>query len=145
MYKIIKKIKIRIHWLYNSLKNDLNNYNIIINCINISNFIDPFITYETINSFDKTDVIVDISCDYNNNYNPLPIYNKCTTYSNPIIKVNNIDIIAIENLPSLLPLESSNEFSNKLVDIINNTYYTSNWDKVYSMYYNINNNNYILN
>ena len=121
-------------------KNDLNNFNIILNCIHITKYIEPFITYNNLNSFTNTDVVVDISCDYSHKYNPFPIYNRCSTFINPIIKVNNIDIIAIENLPSLLPIESSTVFSNKLVNLINNTDYAYCWDKVNNLYIdNINN------
>ena len=134
--KLLKKLKLEYTGYTRDMsKNDLHKYNIIFNCINIIHYIIPFITLDTINNFNKMDVIVDISCDYNNKYNPLPIYNNCSTFANPIIKVNNIDIIAIENLPSLLPVESSNDFSNKLVDIINNLNYINSWDKVYKLNY----------
>jgi len=103
-------------------KTDLNKYNIIINCIVLTEYIEPFITTESLHSFNNTDVIVDISCDYNNINNPLPIYNNSTSFKNPIHKIGSIDLIAIDNLPSLLPKDSSTDFSNELVKIINNNY-----------------------
>jgi NAD/NADP transhydrogenase alpha subunit len=40
-------------------------------------------------------------------------------YNNPGINYNNyVDIIAIDNLPSLLPHESSQYFSSKLVELL---------------------------
>ncbi len=112
----------------------LSRYNIILNCILIDSKIDPFITNETIDRFTNTRVIVDISCDYNNIYNPLPIYNYSSTFIDPIIKINDtMDIISIDNLPTLLPRESSSAFSSKLVEII-----ISNdknvWDKVRNIF-----------
>ena len=101
-------------------KTDLNKYNIIINCILLSEYIEPFITTESLHRFNNTNVIVDISCDYNNINNPLQIYNTGTSFKNPLHKIGTIDLIAIDNLPSLLPKDSSIDFSNKLVKIINN-------------------------
>ena len=65
-------------------------------------------------------IIVDISCDYNKPNNPIKIYNRSTTHKNPVYKLpkNNIEIIAIDNLPTLLPKDSSDYFSNKLVELL---------------------------
>lgn len=109
---------------------NLSSYNIILNCILITGYIKPFITMDTINKFKETDVIVDISCDYNNINNPLPIYSRASTFEEPIISINNrLDIISIDNLPSLLPRESSSAFSSKLIDVIILSK-KSVWDKV---------------
>ena len=49
-------------------------------------------------------IICDISCDYMKSNNPIKIYNEKTTWEKPIYNYNNfVDIIAIDNLPSLLP------------------------------------------
>ena len=101
-------------------KHDLNNYNIIINCILLTDKIEPFITTDTLHKFVETEVVVDISCDYNNINNPLPIYKTATTFQTPLHAIHNFDLIAIDNLPSLLPKDSSLDFSNKLVNFINN-------------------------
>jgi len=104
-----------------SSKNELVNYDIIFNCIQINSYIEPFITMDTIKTFIKLSILVDISCDYNNIYNPLPIYTRLSTFENPIIHVNDmIDVIAIDNLPSLLPRDSSIDFSSNLVKILTN-------------------------
>ena len=104
-----------------SSKKDLIYYNVIFNCIQINNYIEPFITLDTLEQFDKLNLVVDISCDYNNKYNPLPIYNKLSTFDNPIIHINEkVDVIAIDNLPSLLPKDSSIYFSSNLVKILTN-------------------------
>ena len=64
-------------------------------------------------------MIVDISCDYTKPNNPINIYNNPTTFENPVYKYNNyVDIIAIDNLPSLLPKESSDYFSKKLLTLL---------------------------
>jgi len=63
-------------------------------------------------------VIVDISCDIHAKNNPIRL-----DYPNPNQKswltkyTDNIDIICIDNLPSLLPKDSSDEFSKKLTEL----------------------------
>ena len=99
-------------------KDNLHKYNIIFNCILLTTKIDPFITNETIKLFTDYTVIVDISCDYGNIYNPLPIYSQLSNFNEPVIKINNnVDVIAIDNLPSLLPQNSSYVFSSKLINL----------------------------
>jgi saccharopine dehydrogenase (NAD+, L-lysine-forming) len=101
-------------------KEPLTQHNIIINCIKLSpedNNI--FISEEKLEIFDKLAVIVDISCDINSKNNPIRLNYRGTTFEEPVFKINDkIDIIAIDNLPSLLPNDSSDEFSAKLLKII---------------------------
>lgn len=98
-------------------KNNLEKYDIVFNCICLNTYIKPWFTTETI--FNNPIVICDISCDPYHEYNPIQIYNKPTTWENPVFKYNdNVSIIAIDNLPSLIPIESSTYFSNKVVDLL---------------------------
>ena len=107
-----------------SNKNELIHFNIIYNCIHLTENIGIWFDNNT-NFYNKM-TIVDISCDYNNKYNPIKLYNNKTTWSNPVYIYNEcVDIIAIDNLPSLLPKESSNNFSEKLTDILL-TYFDDN-------------------
>jgi saccharopine dehydrogenase (NAD+, L-lysine-forming) len=103
-----------------SNKDPLKQHNIIINCIKLSQEVDDiFISQETLPKFDKLQVIVDVSCDINAKNNPIRLNYQGTTFKAPIHKINDkIDIIAIDNLPSLLPKDSSEEFSAKLQKII---------------------------
>lgn len=65
-------------------------------------------------------VVVDVSCDPNSPYNPLPFYNSATTFDQPCerVKLFNsskpVDVSAIDHLPSVLPRESSERFANKM-------------------------------
>jgi saccharopine dehydrogenase (NAD+, L-lysine-forming) len=69
--------------------------------------------------FEKLSIIVDVSCDINAINNPINLKYHGTTFEAPVHKINNkLDIIAIDNLPSLLPKDSSEEFSAKLQKII---------------------------
>jgi saccharopine dehydrogenase (NAD+, L-lysine-forming) len=68
----------------------------------------------SIANYERLRVIVDISCDIHAKNNPIRLdYPKgwLTKYT------DNIDIICIDNLPSLLPKDSSEEFSKKLMEL----------------------------
>ena len=59
------------------------------------------------------------SCDTTNPNNPIPIYDKNSTFDNPTIPLSlsnpPLSVISIDHLPSLLPAESSEAFSNDLL------------------------------
>lgn len=119
-------------------KEKLCDYDIIINCIflNKTDIIKPFIDLTTINKFNNC-VIVDVSCDYNSDNNPIKIYNNATSHENPVVHINNIDLIAIDNLPTLIPIESSIFFSNKLVNLLTqiNDFTNEIWNNCVNAYY----------
>ena len=109
-----------------NVKNNFNNYDLIFNCISLHpDCNEVFIDKDTF--IDSKLLICDISCDYTKPNNPIKLYNKPSTWKNPIIKYNDfIDIIAIDNLPSLIPKESSEYFSSKFVELLlnyNNVYW----------------------
>lgn len=101
-------------------KEPLKQHNIIINCIKLSpEDNDIFISEKTLPNFEKLSVIVDVSCDVSATNNPIRLNYPSTTFEEPFFKINDkVDIIAIDNLPSLLPRDSSEEFSAKLQKII---------------------------
>lgn len=101
-------------------KEPLKQHNIIINCIKLSpEDNDIFISDEKLHNFEKLGVIVDVSCDILAINNPIRLNYQGTTFETPVYKINDkLDIIAIDNLPSLLPKDSSEEFSAKLQKII---------------------------
>jgi saccharopine dehydrogenase (NAD+, L-lysine-forming) len=99
---------------------DLKNYDIVFNCILLNEMYNK-IWFDTNIIYDKDIVIVDISCDYSKINNPIKLYDKATSWKEPVFKYNEfIDIIAIENLPSLLPFESSNDFSKNCTELLLN-------------------------
>ena len=117
-----------------------NNFNIIYNCILLEEKYDK-IWFNKNTNFLKDTVIVDISCDYTKKNNPIQLYNKATSWNEPVFKYNEfVDIIAIENLPSLLPFESSNDFSEKCKDLLleyGNNVWKNNFYIFYSVIKNI--------
>ena len=95
-------------------------FDIVINCVFVQSPIPPFLTPELLSSADRRlSVICDVSCDPYGDYNPLPLYDSCTTFAEPTIRMLNepspVDLIAIDHLPSLLPMESSEDFAQQLL------------------------------
>ncbi|MEM9104137.1 MAG: saccharopine dehydrogenase [Pseudomonadota bacterium] len=68
--------------------------------------------------------ISDVSCDPLSDYNPLPVYSAPTSWEEPFIRIgtngsdNAIELTAIDNLPSLIPLESSEDFSRQFAPVL---------------------------
>ena len=92
---------------------------IFVNCILASNSCPQFVTQSDIESDTRLlTVISDVSCDPESVYNPIPIYSHCSTFSDPVISILSgtppLDLIAIDHLPSLLPLEASQDYSAQL-------------------------------
>lgn len=99
-------------------KSCLTEYDIVYNCILLDpGFKETWITEQT--EFSKRVLLVDISCDTTKPNNPFPVYSEATSWTHPTHSVINksLDIIAIDNLPSLLPRESSDHFSSLLTKI----------------------------
>jgi saccharopine dehydrogenase (NAD+, L-lysine-forming) len=92
---------------------------IFINAIYLSKESDiVFFDEITIQNYKQLKVIVDISCDIHSKNNPIKLEYQMTSFTMPIYKyTDNIDIICIDNLPSLLPKNSSDEFSKKLTEL----------------------------
>ena len=63
-------------------------------------------------------VIGDIACDPDSAFNPVQAYDRATTWAEPVLRVHDappLDIMAIDNLPSMLPRESSEDFASQLL------------------------------
>ena len=63
-------------------------------------------------------VIGDIACDPGTQYSPVQVYDRVTDWDAPVIRVHDdppLDVMAIDNLPSLVPLEASREFAGQLL------------------------------
>jgi saccharopine dehydrogenase (NAD+, L-lysine-forming) len=115
-------------------KSILNTYDIVYNCINLS-VASNEIWFSDTTDFSKKITIVDISCDCTKSNNPIAIYNTETSWETPVFSYNEfVDIIAIDNLPTLLPKESSNYFSNKFVELLINMEYET-WKKNEQIFY----------
>ena len=91
-----------------------NEYNIFLSCHYWdSRFPKLFELNEVDKNFFQT--IGDITCDINGS---IPSTSKSTTLKKPYYKFRNTDIMAVDNLPSALPEESSEHFSKVLTSLL---------------------------
>lgn len=93
-------------------------HDIFLNCIFARPGTPVFIPQETLNAERHLTVIGDVACDPDSDYNPVPIYSKATDWTAPATRVHEappMDVMAIDNLPSLLPVESSHDFAAQLL------------------------------
>ena len=93
---------------------------VFVNCVLVGRELPPFVTEDLLaREHRRLGVIVDVSCDPYGPHNPLPVYDRCTSFEEPGIEIisgsNPLHLIAIDNLPSLLPRESSEDFGEQLV------------------------------
>ena len=94
---------------------------IFVNCIYLSEEIPPFLNDESLKKEKRNlSVICDVSCDTTNPHNPVPVYTENSTFSRPTLPVPGYDnppisVISIDHLPSLLPREASEAFSQALL------------------------------
>lgn len=91
---------------------DPTQFDIFFNCICLS----PDYKEKWALDSAKPLLIVDISCDASKPNSPLPPIR--TTWSEPVYRSGNLSVIAIDNLPSLIPRESSMDFSSCMADLI---------------------------
>ncbi len=97
---------------------------VLVNAIYLSDPIPPFVTAAMLDDA-KTQrslsVFVDVSCDTSNPHNPFPIYKDTTTLTHPLLRIRSaaqggvLDVVAIDHLPSLVPLDSSIGFCTDLM------------------------------
>ena len=93
-------------------------HDILVNCVLLQADTRPFITDELLEKQRMLLCIVDVSCDPYSPHNPLPVYSECTTFARPARRLKDkpvLDLIAIDHLPSMLPRESSEDFSAQLL------------------------------
>ncbi|KAJ5163553.1 uncharacterized protein N7500_005383 [Penicillium coprophilum] len=96
---------------------------IFVNCIYLSAKIPHFVNLESLSAPNRTlSVICDVSADTSNPLNPIPLYDITTTFDKPTVPVSGLEagglplsVISIDHLPSLLPRESSEMFSEALL------------------------------
>lgn len=66
----------------------------------------------------KLTVIGDIACDPTSDFSPIKVYDRATDWDEPALRVAEnppLDVTAIDNLPSMLPVESSEDYAAQLL------------------------------
>ena len=107
---------------------EILDHHVMVNCVFLGYPIPPFTTMDHLQSSSRVlSVVSDVSCDPFSDANPLPIYDNCTTMASPSLRiidpgegVQPLDLISIDHLPSLLPVESSDEFATSLLPYLLN-------------------------
>ena len=93
-------------------------FDLLVNCVLVTSPTPPFLTRELLQQERRLVAISDVSCDPTSPLNPLPIYDTSTTVQAPAralaLGTQPLALTAIDHLPSLLPRESSEDFSHQL-------------------------------
>ncbi|MGV1005267.1 MAG: saccharopine dehydrogenase [Candidatus Nanopelagicales bacterium] len=103
------------------LANDL-----LVNAVLVTAAQEPFLTWEdTATPARRLAMISDVTCDVTSELNVLPINTAITTWQQPVRRLVDsaggnppLDVIAIDNLPSLVPFEASVAFSADLLPLL---------------------------
>ncbi len=93
-------------------------HDLFFNCILARPGTPVFVPKSALYAPRKLGVIGDVACDPDSDYNPVPLYDTATSWAAPVTRVHDappLDVMAIDNLPSLLPRESSEDFAAQLL------------------------------
>ncbi|WP_228389078.1 saccharopine dehydrogenase [Cumulibacter manganitolerans] len=91
---------------------------LLVNCVVTSTPQPPFVTDADLDGPRRLRMIADVTCDVTSANNMLPVNTSITTWDRPVRVLRDeprAEVIAIDNLPSLLPREASVTFSADLL------------------------------
>ncbi|NUS73484.1 MAG: saccharopine dehydrogenase [Corynebacteriales bacterium] len=114
-------------------------HSILVNAIATRGSVPPFVlASEVDNPTRRLRTIADVTCDMNGELNALRDINTTTTsWATPVRHLQNLDVIAIDNLPSALPVEASHSFSTALsahLPLWGRTDVSSPWHRALQVY-----------
>ena len=93
-------------------------HDIFFNCILAAPGTPVFVPKTAITTPRQLTVIGDIACDPDSAFSPVKVYDRTTTWAQPALRVHDnpsLDVTAIDNLPSMLPNESSQDYAAQLL------------------------------
>lgn len=93
-------------------------HDLFFNCILARPGCPVFVPVSTLNEERALRVISDIACDPGSDFSPIKVYDDVTSWAAPARRVYAqppLDVVAIDNLPSLLPVESSEDYAAQLL------------------------------
>ncbi len=93
-------------------------HDIFLNCILAAPGCPVFIPANSLTAQRRLSLIGDIACDPTSEFSPVKVYDQTTTWDDPATRVHDdppLDVMAIDNLPSLLPVEASRDFAAQLL------------------------------
>lgn len=97
---------------------EILDHDLFFNCILARPGTPVFVPQSALTADRKLTAIGDIACDPDSDYNPIPVYSEATSWAAPAFRAAQdpiLDVMAIDNLPSLLPLESSQDYAAQLL------------------------------
>ncbi|MFC7497012.1 MULTISPECIES: saccharopine dehydrogenase [unclassified Nocardioides] len=104
-------------------KQALLGHDLLVNCVVTHTPTTPFVERADLDHERRLRVLADVTCDVTGPTNMLPVNTEITTWQEPVRRLDGgspehgtapMDVIAIDNLPSLLPREASEGFSADL-------------------------------
>ncbi|MEU9147871.1 saccharopine dehydrogenase [Streptomyces sp. NPDC048349] len=102
----------------------LLDHDILVNTVLMNRPTPPFLTHADLDGPRRLSVVSDVTCDVTSACNVLPVYTELTDWDRPVRRLRDgdrpADLIAIDNLPSLLPVEASRAFSAELWPLLAN-------------------------
>ena len=93
-------------------------HEIFLNCILARPGCPVFVPASAKTDARKLTVIGDIACDPTSDFSPIKVYDRATDWDAPALRVADqppLDVTAIDNLPSLMPVESSQDYAAQLL------------------------------
>ena len=104
-------------------KQALLGHDLLVNCVFTRTPTPPFVETADLDHERRLRVLADVTCDVTGPTNMLPVNTEITTWEEPVRRLHDgtpgdgaapLEVIAIDNLPSLLPAEASEGFSADL-------------------------------
>lgn len=92
-------------------------HDIFLNCILARPGCPVFVPASAATAPRALSVIGDIACDPTSDFSPIKVYDRATDWDAPALRVAEppLDVTAIDNLPSLMPVESSIDYAAQLL------------------------------
>ena len=102
-------------------KEALREHELLVNCVVTTAPQAPFVEVSDLAvPRRRLCVVADVTCDVTSDHNLVPVNTAVTTWADPVRRVHDeppLDVIAIDNLPSLVPREASTSFSAELTPL----------------------------
>lgn len=96
-------------------------HDVFLNCILARPGCPVFVPADAVSAPRALRVIGDIACDPTSDFSPVKVYDRVTDWQAPALRVHDappLDVMAIDNLPSLLPVEASEDYAAQLLPVL---------------------------
>ena len=97
---------------------EILDHDVFLNCILASPGVPVFVPASALTAKRRLSVIGDIACDPSSDFSPIKVYDNVTTWDAPAFTACEdpaLQVMAIDNLPSMLPAEASEDFASQLL------------------------------